>query len=204
MNQDISASRQKALAEVTKRFTDAVRENQTATDLFDEALSQFLGINRTDGRCLDIIDRLGRVSAGQLAIESGLTTGAVTAVIDRLEKAGYVARARDTLDRRKVWVETTESMRTITAHIFSLHESIGSIMARFTPDQLKAIMEFLQIDRLINQEMTAGIREHASAAATTTEARLAQAMLFEKAMAAMMPRLRKQIDAIDVDLKGLD
>lgn len=204
MNQDISASRQKALAEVTKRFTDAVRENQTATDLFDEALSQFLGINRTDGRCLDIIDRLGRVSAGQLAIESGLTTGAVTAVIDRLEKAGYVARARDTLDRRKVWVETTESMRTITAHIFSLHESIGSIMARFTPDQLKAIMEFLQIDRLINQEMTAGIREHASAAATTTEARLAQAMLFEKAMAAMMPRLRKQIDAIDVDLKGPD
>lgn len=204
MNQDISASRQKALAEVTKRFTDAVRENQTATDLFDEALSQFLGINRTDGRCLDIIDRLGRVSAGQLAIESGLTTGAVTAVIDRLEKAGYVARARDTLDRRKVWVETTESMRTITAHIFSLHESIGSIMARFTPDQLKAIMEFLQIERLISQEMTAGIREHASAAATTTEARLAQAMLFEKAMAAMMPRLRKQIDAIDVDLKGLD
>ena len=70
MNQDISASRQKALAEVTKRFTDAVRENQTATDLFDEALSQFLGINRTDGRCLDIIDRLGRVSAGQLAIDA--------------------------------------------------------------------------------------------------------------------------------------
>jgi DNA-binding MarR family transcriptional regulator len=90
------------------RFKEAVRANQTATDVFDEALTIFLGINRTDGRCLDIIDRVGRISAGHLANESGLTTGAVTAVIDRLEAAGYARRTRDTLDRRKIWIEVTE------------------------------------------------------------------------------------------------
>src|SRR5690242_15465290 len=102
MNQDIKSSSDNRTGLLEQQFFEAVRANQSATDMFDEAVAQFLGINRTDGRCLDVIDRRGRVSAGQLANESGLTTGAVTVVIDRLERAGYVRRIRDELDRRKV------------------------------------------------------------------------------------------------------
>lgn len=202
MKKDISPSRQKLIADVTRRFTDAVRENQAATDVFDETLSLFLGINRTDGRCLDIIDRLGRISAGQLANESGLTTGAVTAVIDRLEAAGYVQRTRDNLDRRKIWVETTETMRTITGHIFSVYESVGPMMERYTPEQLAAIMEFLAIGKMFNLEMAAALREHLDPTMTSSEKRLAQALRFEKAMRAMAPRLRDELERLRIEPEG--
>ena len=68
-----------------------MRAAQAPIDQLDDAACRALGINRTDGRCLDIIDREGPVPAGRLAEASGLTTAAVTAVIDRLEKAGYAA-----------------------------------------------------------------------------------------------------------------
>ncbi|HZD79103.1 MAG TPA: MarR family transcriptional regulator, partial [Actinomycetota bacterium] len=66
------------------------RAAQTASDVLDEAAVGVMGINRTDGRCLEIMERSGGLTAGRLASESGLTTGAVTAVLDRLEQAGYV------------------------------------------------------------------------------------------------------------------
>jgi DNA-binding MarR family transcriptional regulator len=197
MNQDISSSRGKFDADLSARFTEAIRANQAATDFFDETMSQFLGINRTDGRCLDIIDRHGKVSAGQLAIESNLTTGAVTAVIDRLETAGYVQRVRDLVDRRKVWVETTAEMKGIIGRIFSIYHRTGpAMMQRFTEDQLKAIMEFLGIGAYLNQEMAAGLREHLDPAATTAQARLIAARAFERAMEANTPRYQAEIDAL--------
>ncbi len=72
---------------------------------FDEGLAKKLKLSRTDMRCLDLIGRLGPLTAGNLAEESGLTTGAVTFILDRLEEAGMVTRRRDTEDRRRVWVE---------------------------------------------------------------------------------------------------
>ena len=62
-------------------------------------------------RCLDTIDREGPVSADRLVEQSGLTTAAVTTVIDRLEKAGYARRRDDPNDRRPVLVELTPLMR---------------------------------------------------------------------------------------------
>src|SRR5947209_10047773 len=84
-----------------------VRANQRATDVVDELICQLLGINRTDGRCLDILDQRGSMSAGDLAEASRLTTGAITAVIDRLERAGLARRVPDPADRRRVLVEPT-------------------------------------------------------------------------------------------------
>src|ERR1700744_2093138 len=65
-----------------------VRANQRAPAVVGELMSQLLGINRTDARCLDILDQHGSMSAGDLAEASRLTTGAITAVLDRLERAG--------------------------------------------------------------------------------------------------------------------
>ena len=197
MDQDINASREKSEQEFGLRFKEAVRASQTATDLFDETLTQFLGINRTDGRCLDLIDRRGRVSAGQLANDSGLTTGAVTAVIDRLEAAGYVRRIRDTLDRRKIWVELTEDTRNITARIFGHYEKTGPMMmARFTPDQARAILEYLEVGTYLQNEMAAALKEHLDPRATTPTARLIQARAFERAVDAGRPRLQAELNEL--------
>ena len=84
MNQDFKLSSQKRRA--VDRLVAAVRDSQTAAGMLFEAFAALLGVNHTDGRCLDIVQRLGQITAGDLARASGLTTGAVTVVIDRLEK----------------------------------------------------------------------------------------------------------------------
>src|SRR3954462_9185710 len=87
-----------------------VRANQAANDAFDEVAYSKLGINRTDGRCLDIVENQGPLTAGRLAELSGLTTAAVPAVLDRPERAGPPRRVRDQRDRRQVNVELTPLM----------------------------------------------------------------------------------------------
>lgn len=90
------------------RLGDEVRAGQRATDAVDEAVTELFGVNRTDARCMDILEHHGRMTAGQLASLSGLSTGAVTAVVDRLERAGYARRVPDPSDRRRVLLELTE------------------------------------------------------------------------------------------------
>ena len=82
-------SRAELLAEVAREL----RGYQSALDAFDEAVAERLGINRTDLRCLDLLSQHKRLTAGALARASGLTTGAVTFVLDRLERRGLVRRA---------------------------------------------------------------------------------------------------------------
>ena len=93
--------------ELIRDVIQLAREHQAANDAFDEVAYEKLGINRTDGRCLDILENQGPMTAGRLAELSGLTTAAVTSVLDRLEKAGYARRVRDENDRRQVIVELT-------------------------------------------------------------------------------------------------
>jgi hypothetical protein len=83
------------------RGAEQVRGWHLDQDLLHEALAAYWGINRTEGRVIDIVDRTGRISASQLGAEVRLTPGAVTAVVDWLEAAGLVRRVRDTVDRRR-------------------------------------------------------------------------------------------------------
>src|ERR1700734_866538 len=106
-------SSQSRKVELGDRLGDLVRESQRGTDITDDLLCQLLGINRSDSRCLDILDQLGQMTAGALAQESGLSTGAITAVIDRLEKVGYAQRVADPSDRRRVLVELTDRARAL-------------------------------------------------------------------------------------------
>ncbi len=174
---------------------DASRMSQAATDLFDERVGEFLGINRTDGRCLDIIARLDRVSAGQLANESGLTTGAVTAVVDRLERSGYVHRIRDSLDRRKVWLECTDHTNALIGIIFGVYDVFGPDMMRaFSDEQLVGILAFLRMGTRINRELAAALSEHTRPGAAADQ-RIAQAQAFRRAVDAVAPGLIGRLNA---------
>jgi DNA-binding MarR family transcriptional regulator len=122
------------------------RINQNAADTMDAAVAELLGVNRTDVLCLDILARLGTVPAGRLAEESRLTTGAITAVLDRLEQAGYVRRLDDPADRRRVLVETTDRFRELAEHAWGpVAEELLASGSRLTREQLDGIREFLRL-----------------------------------------------------------
>src|SRR5688572_28333392 len=71
------------------------RAYQTAVEKMDESFFKLVGVNRTDGRCLDVIDQRPGITAGELAVAVGLSPGAVTTALDRLEARGFVNRERD-------------------------------------------------------------------------------------------------------------
>jgi len=118
---------------------------QNAQDAFDDAASRVLGINRTDQRCMDIIDLNGSITAGQLASEAGLSTGAVTTVLDRMERAGLVRRVRDTQDRRRVLVELTDDARRRAWEIWGpIATEADGYYAGYSEEQLSLLLDFLQ------------------------------------------------------------
>ena len=91
-------------------LTAEVRGWQVDQEIFDGSVAELAGLHRTQWRCLDILTTRGPLTAGQLARATRLTTGAVTAVVDQLEAAGYVRRIRDPDDRRRVIIEPNEEI----------------------------------------------------------------------------------------------
>jgi DNA-binding MarR family transcriptional regulator len=131
--------------ELVNALTAANRRYQQGTDALDQAASELLGINRTDARCIDVVLLRGRVSAGELAHAAGLSPGAATTAIDRLERAGYARRVRDPEDRRRVIVEPTARIAELAEGVYGpLREAGALLIQRFSERQLKAINEFFE------------------------------------------------------------
>lgn len=138
---------------------DEVRGSQTAVHQMDEAAHRALGINATDGRCLDIVDRRAPLSAGQLASEAGLTTGAVTAVLDRLEKQGLVRRVPDPDDRRRILVEVTDKQRQEAGRLYyPLKAMADPWFEDLSEDDIRLLIAFNRVSREVNEERAAQIR----------------------------------------------
>ena len=147
MRRNVRLSREEREALVNEIGLE-VRTYQNAQDAFDEAACERLGINRSDGRALDIIDRHEQITAGELAKESGLSTGAITTLLDRLERAGYVRRVRDDSDRRRVLVELTGEARRRAWEIWGpIAEASSSNLARYSNEELLFIRDFLRSSR---------------------------------------------------------
>ena len=89
-----------------QELENALRRGSAQGAIFGQTVANTIGISGSDLECLDFLNLEGRVTAGRLAEVTGLTTGAITGVVDRLEKAGLVRRERDPDDRRKVFIAT--------------------------------------------------------------------------------------------------
>jgi DNA-binding MarR family transcriptional regulator len=153
---DASPERQQLYEELG----DEVRANQRATDVVDELVCQLLGVNRTDARCLDILDQHGSMTAGDLAEASRLTTGAITAVIDRLERAGLGRRVPDPSDRRRVLVELTPKAYE-AANELMVEPMIAlwqPLAGRYTDEQLTLFIEFNRASREIQERHAEWLR----------------------------------------------
>lgn len=137
----------------------AFREQQTATELLDEAAWEVFGVNRTDGRCLDVIEREGSVTAGRLAAVAGLSSGAVTTAIDRLERAGLARRTADPGDRRKVLVELTETGADACDRVYGPLNNDGvRVLADYSQRDLKALRDFFLLGRELLEAHTERVR----------------------------------------------
>lgn len=99
----------------------------TATVLFHSAIADRLGVSATDVKCYTILRQSGPISAGELAERVALTTGAITGVIDRLEKAQLVRRVPDPRDRRRVVLELLNNPEREQA-ILALYQPMGQAM----------------------------------------------------------------------------
>ena len=138
-----------------------IRANQRATDKVDEVVADLLGVNRTDSRCLDILEQEGRISAGRLASSSGLSTGAVTAVVDRLERAGYARRVPDSSDRRRVLIELTERARELIWELMGrpMREAGRPMIDRYSDAELELLIEFQRRGREMQERHAEWLRE---------------------------------------------
>ena len=111
---------------------------------YGETMAARLGINSTDLECLDLVAIGDHVTAGALAEKTGLTTGAITTAIDRLERGGFVERRRDESDRRKVVVVESSAMRRRAEPIGApMRNVINDVLARYEDEQLKFLNRVL-------------------------------------------------------------
>jgi DNA-binding MarR family transcriptional regulator len=135
--------------------TAEIRSYQTAVDRFDEVAVGLLGINRTDGRCLDILEQHGPMTAGDLARAAGLTSGAMTNLLDRMERIGYLRRIPHPRDRRSVLVELTEKMRRRIHEIYApVGEEGAELLACLSERQLELVSEVMRTARQLLERHT--------------------------------------------------
>ena len=130
--------------EAMQAISDRIKEMSMETGMFHQAVADVLGLHITDHKCLDLIHRFGAMPAGRLAELTGLTTGAVTGVIDRLETAGYVKRAGDPKDRRRTIVEPARNKKLekkIEMIFIPLHERMHKLLSSYSDAELALLLD---------------------------------------------------------------
>ncbi len=148
-------SRQELIHAIISR----VRANQVLSDMLDEQIAGLMGVNRTDYRALDVIDQRGQISAGDLARELRMSTGAVTTVVDRLERAGYARRVADPDDRRRVLIEVTPQIHESAAQLYGSPEDIVGAYDEYTDEELETVLRFQEFGRTWLEDHLARLEE---------------------------------------------
>jgi DNA-binding MarR family transcriptional regulator len=132
--------------ETIQAIIEKRREMSTETIMFHQNVADVLGLHITDHKCLDLIRQYGAMPAGRLAELTGLTTGAVTGIIDRLEKVGYVRRTNDPKDRRRTIIELVRNKkweRKIEAIFIPFHESMRKFLSSYSDSELAFLLDVL-------------------------------------------------------------
>ncbi len=134
----------------------------TATVLFHAAIADRLGVSVTDLKCYSILRQAGPITAGELGERVGLTTGAITGVIDRLEQAGLVQRVRDPLDRRRVVLEllsNPEHEQALNQLYGPLGRAMAALVATYSAAERATILDFITSATAVLEAETATLRQ---------------------------------------------
>jgi DNA-binding MarR family transcriptional regulator len=137
-------SRPTARAALLQELEEAIRRSSAQGVIFGQTVANVAGISNSDLECLDFLNLEGRVTAGRLAEVTGLTTGAITGVIDRLEQAGFAQRERDAHDRRKVLVKFQPGAERRIMPLFKPMERASmAALESYSDKELSFLLEFL-------------------------------------------------------------
>src|ERR1700737_3936714 len=136
----VRASRQKLAGEIVGSLA---RRHSTAVVLFHHAVAERLGLGPTDHKCLDLLRERGAMAGSDLSAITGLTSGAITGVVARLERAGYLRREPDPHDGRKQILHLALERAHIQDVINPLREDVAAMLEKFDTHQLTAIAEFM-------------------------------------------------------------
>ena len=130
-------------ADLVEQVIRGGRQFSIGTVLFHQAVGQLLGVNVTDMKCLDMMILKGSVSPTELAEHTGLSSGATTAMIDRLEKAGLVERHPHPKDRRgTTLVLTKEAIRKLPQLFESLGKAMATLISGYSRKDLEVLVDF--------------------------------------------------------------
>jgi DNA-binding MarR family transcriptional regulator len=126
--------------------SDPGRELATAVIVFHETLAKKAGLTAAESRCLGILFQREAITAGELARATGLTTGAITGIVDRLQKDGWLRREANPADRRSVLIRALPNRRreaVLSPGYARLREAMAALMAEFSPAELLVIQRYL-------------------------------------------------------------
>lgn len=144
---------------LVEALTAALREVSGLSVLFSQSIADRLGIGSTDLETLGILIQDGPVTAGRLAELTGLTTGAVTGLVDRLERAGYVHREPDPNDRRRVIIGWNSGREVELLPLFaSMQQSMQQLYTRYTDAELSLVLDFIRRAAAATQAEIARVR----------------------------------------------
>lgn len=150
-------SRPGGRAQVLQALQRELRTMSTRTVMLSQAVAGRLGLSPTDLETMEILSA-GPVTAGRLAELTGLTTGAITGVVDRLERAGYVRRERDTDDRRRVIVRLLpERARRLERMFEPVARAMADLHGRYSDAELTLFLDYVRRANAIGHEQTARI-----------------------------------------------
>jgi DNA-binding MarR family transcriptional regulator len=122
----------------------AARDQGISSVLFRNAISRQLGLNATDSECLSFLGIKGTSTPTELAKYTGLTSGSTTAMLDRLEKVGFIKRLPNPNDRRGVLIELSPSYSKVAQPLVAgVQKAHRELLAQYSEDELKAIASFL-------------------------------------------------------------
>ena len=143
-------------AEVIEKLEVAGRALSTAAVLFHTALAAKVGLSATEEKTLDLLDRFGPLTAGELSHRMGFAPASVTGLVNRLEKKGFARRIADPEDRRRVRIERVPESLTRFVPLFTdLVMSLRELYDAYTTDQLEMILDFLVHATRRQQDATA-------------------------------------------------
>ena len=147
------------LEELRERLSVEMQAVQSVVNDYDGEVAVRLGVNRTDLRCIEILQQRGTVSPSELGVALGLTTGSVTAMLDRLEKLDFLSRSPDPNDRRKVVVRVAPEVSKRAFEFYgAIAEEGGELIAPYSKAELELITNFLRGSRELYERNLARLR----------------------------------------------
>jgi DNA-binding MarR family transcriptional regulator len=149
--------------EIDAALDRALRETSAQSVLFSQAVADRVGMNPSDLESLDMLARNGPMTAGRLAEMTGLTTGAITGLVDRLERRGYARREPHPRDRRSIIIQPLieNAEHDLGPAYLTMSEAMDELMSRYDDEDLATILDFMTRAATITAEQIARLRSDA-------------------------------------------